>query len=142
MLITYFLIKNLPLYEDLTKYINYLILINNKRVIEITNDIYNDNILKYECIDSSHTIIGIPFANIYIKQSMLCSIMVYTNNGCSRLNYKKSFIEPKFLKLTNEIGCFYRDKYRLKKVTLNNLSDCKQGYYRCFLPLSLTYEIF
>jgi hypothetical protein len=130
MLYIYFLIKQLPMVNDITNYINN-INFSFERIITIDSNLNND----VQCISYFN-----KCDKLYIKMN-ISSVMVYGIDSLSLLNYKKLYV--KNLKIINDTDTFYYDKNHVtKKIKLNNdLSKCDHGYYNCKLPLKLSYSI-
>jgi hypothetical protein len=136
MLYTYFLIKQLPLVNDITNYINHIIF-SFERIITIDHNLNYDD----DYYDVQSIFYSLKCAKLYIKNGIISSVMVYDVNKVSLLNYKKLYI--KNLTLVNDTDSYYCDKNHMtKKIKLtNDLSKYKQGYYQCNLPLKLSYSI-
>lgn len=75
------------------------------------------------------------YAKIYVRDH-ISSIMVYSENYVGKIDFKKSWINPKYLTLQAEniVYCGYITK-------LVNIDFLKPGYYRTSLPLYLTFKI-
>lgn len=131
-----FYIKQFPLVHDVIKEINKLMM-KQERYIVIDKDLDNDF---YSSVDCHNTCLTI--AKMYIKNGQITSIMRLDYKKTSILQYKKALIHSQFLSLTSSLNTLYPDKNgMIKKVLLDDLSKCKQGYYTCKLPLILKHQI-
>lgn len=126
MLYHYFLIKNLPLIEDINNIINAI----NFKLPRIINlmcyvdhpDLYY-NIVNH--IPQKNTNI-----NFYLKNKRITTILFLNKNNIRKVDYQKSFIQSNNLKLYGPVDCYYHSTNgrKYKKMTNNGLKD---GLYSC-----------
>jgi hypothetical protein len=134
MLDTVFFVGQLPLVNDVINEIKKLIM---KQERYITIDNINDCYSSVDC-HNCH-----PCVKLYIKNGKITSIMRIDFTTTSVFNYKKAMIHPQFLSIPTPLNTHYHDKNgMIKNITLKkDLSQCKQGYYTCELPLILKHQI-
>jgi len=137
MELTYFLIKQLPLVNDIINDLNKLMMnIGYEFTInENFNHGYNNGLY----IEQMGLINNRVYAKIFVRNSLISSIMIYSFDCAGRVDYKKSLIHPKFLEIKADIIKYQGKNYISQLV--KNIDLNKGGYYETSLPIYITYKV-
>jgi hypothetical protein len=130
----YFLINQLPIVNDITKYINVLIVKNTEYPLVIDENFSNHNLIRYD--NRYNRLIEHEFnITFYIKDYKIETLKVYNPKNHSVLNQEKSYIKDIFIR--QPINVIDRSE---NKITINDF-NIRTGWYISREPITLYYTL-
>jgi hypothetical protein len=133
----YFLINQLPLINDIAKYINILVVKNTEYPLIINEKFSNHNLIHYD--DFYNQIIEHEFnITFYIKNGKIVDLKVYNSKHHGVLNLQKSYIKDIFIRKTIKVKTIRQGK--CKKLKINSI-DIENGWYMSYKPVTFYYTL-
>jgi hypothetical protein len=130
----YFLINQLPIVNDITKYINVLIVKNTEYPLVIDENFSNHNLIHYDNL-YNRLIDHVFHITLYIKDCKIETLKVYNPKRHSVLNLQKSHIKDIFIRQSLNVSSLFDNNQTIDNFNIRN------GWYISRVPITLYYSL-